>query len=191
VRVGFKGFLEMVGLLAGIGYAIVTYCQWRDMRRSFEFEHRAWIKISCPLPSDLNKLLSTKAEAKNFGKSIALRLDMYARMMVVRKGAVPPFDTTGPILHSHAHALFPSDMQELPINQSGRPGGPSLTPADFESLRSGNAYVVVYGGAVYKDQFGPHWTRFCNWTAYADGDYSADACVSYTSVGDGDEVPIK
>lgn len=110
-------------------------------------------------------------------------------MMVVKRGNTPPFDIPGPILHAHASALFPSDTQELVINAPDRPGGSNVTSADFESLRNGDTYVVVYGGVVYKDQFGTHWTRFCNWTAYADGNYSADACVSYTSVGDGESIP--
>jgi hypothetical protein len=39
----WKPLLEIVGVFFAIGYAIVTFFQWRDARRSLELDERAWI----------------------------------------------------------------------------------------------------------------------------------------------------
>jgi hypothetical protein len=37
--------LDVVAILAGIGYAIVTYWSWRDLRQNFKVDQRAWSNI--------------------------------------------------------------------------------------------------------------------------------------------------
>lgn len=40
----WKPRLEVVALMFGIGYAIVTYCMWRDSNANFRVDQRAWIE---------------------------------------------------------------------------------------------------------------------------------------------------
>jgi hypothetical protein len=40
---GWKTLLEVIAIPFAITYAVVTWCQWRDLRNNFEIEQRAWI----------------------------------------------------------------------------------------------------------------------------------------------------
>jgi hypothetical protein len=42
----WKRGLTVAAGLAAIAYAIVTYCQWRDLQRNFKTEQRAWISYN-------------------------------------------------------------------------------------------------------------------------------------------------
>jgi len=58
------------------------------------------------------------------------------------------------------------------------------------SLEEGRTYLVTFGVVTYRDQFGAHWARVCDWKSYyalaSDiGGFRSRACVIYNRVGDG------
>lgn len=42
----WKPTLEIIGIVAGIGYALVTFFQWRDLKHNFVTDERAWVNVS-------------------------------------------------------------------------------------------------------------------------------------------------
>jgi hypothetical protein len=42
----WKRLLEIAVGLAAVGYAVITYMQWRDLGRNFEMDQRAWLGIA-------------------------------------------------------------------------------------------------------------------------------------------------
>lgn len=176
----------LVGL-AGIAYAVVTYYQWRDLRNNFKATERAWIKVTAPL-GPLDSILPVKAVASNVGKSIALYVKVTVKFAVVPKGQsfLPKKGEAIRFHERYWQSMFPSDVHPFEIWLYDVHGNErSLSTDEASAILSGASYVVAYGVVGYSDQFGPHWTRFCNWRAYASGTYMADPCVSYNSVGDG------
>src|SRR5438445_3423263 len=53
---GWKAVLEVIAIPFALGYAVVTYCQWRDMQRNFLIDERAWvIPYQCTLSRELDR----------------------------------------------------------------------------------------------------------------------------------------
>jgi alkyl hydroperoxide reductase subunit AhpC len=42
---GWKAAIEIIGIAFAVGYAIVTYLQWQDLRHNFIVDERAWLGI--------------------------------------------------------------------------------------------------------------------------------------------------
>jgi hypothetical protein len=67
----WKAAFQFTVGIAGIGYAIVTYFQWRDLQHNFRVDERAWIRISPQTPEspfeDLNTV-SSSVQIVNEGK---------------------------------------------------------------------------------------------------------------------------
>jgi hypothetical protein len=174
--------------------ADIAHDQWQDLRHNFEVDQRAWMKVTCPLPVKLIELLSAKTEAKNFGKSTATEVDLFVRIAVVDKGLPPPFaqSENAKSFRAHIGPMFPADVEPFLLSDIAKISGFSLTEPQKKSLAFGDSYVAVYGGVVYIDQFGAHWTRFCNWMAYSlESGYNADACVAFNAIGEGSIIPQK
>jgi hypothetical protein len=49
-RLKWKSALEVIGIIAGIGYAIITFLQWRDLGRNFKDSQRAWVGPNFTVP---------------------------------------------------------------------------------------------------------------------------------------------
>ena len=192
----WKSRIQFAALIAGVGYAFVTYFQWKDLRRNFITNERAWMKISAGI-SDLSDVMSVKMEVKNVGKSVVSKIVVYAALEVVNKESSPDFFHAGLVAYfRHVAQLFPNDTTTFVTtptahSPTGNEEPRKLTIMERDSLRAGQSYIAVYATAIYTDQFGAHWTRFCAWQAYATSDFAADACTSYNAVGEGDTVPRK
>src|SRR5207253_7074434 len=73
--------LEIVAIPFAIGYAFVTYFQWRDANRNFRIDQRPWIKVEL-IPSEstgqqvtitttVGSFLTIPVRIKNIGKTPA------------------------------------------------------------------------------------------------------------------------
>lgn len=189
-----KRGLEALGILFAIGYAIVTYFEWKDLRHNFEVEQRAWIKAEVNMPATLDPKDVVVVVARNIGKSPALKFQGGVIFEVVDANRPPSFPPGRVQMRQSAgRMIFPSDsisfesgLTPTPPDMISQP----LTPAEIRSLSSGDAYLVAFGTLVYQDQFGQHWTRFCSWKSFQIGprDFDSGECVNWNSVGDG---PVK
>jgi hypothetical protein len=193
---GWKTLLEVIGIPFAIGYAVVTYFQWQDLRHNFEVDERAWVKVGYAWP-DLasNQVATINGRLVNFGKSPITGLIADATFQVVKGGAPPLFSLKG--THStHSEApFFPGDSSDFPIHlydqQTKLPR--VFTTQEIEDLEGGKSYVATFGWIVYSDQFGKHWYRFCGWHGYGtSGTVNAMGCVAENRAGDGKpDVPVE
>lgn len=183
---------ELVGIPFAILYAVVTYCQWQDLRKNFEIDQRAWIKVAHNIPISINEdmnLGGVSITLENVGKSPALRSIGDANLEVVAKDRSPALSPVPGHTQIDTSLLFPA-VTSTPIGV--RLYTPSLTPRilsqqELRSLIQGDTYLVSWAQIVYFDQFGKrHWTRSCIWKSYyPPGNYAADSCVAWNAVGDG------
>jgi hypothetical protein len=114
---GWKTLLEMIAIPFAIGYAIVTYWQWRDLRYNFEVDQRSWVKIGCPWPP-LNgtQPVTVNAELTNFGKSPVTGLYGEGALEVIDAKNGPSFSLQQRHSHHSEAQLFPGDKSTFPIN---------------------------------------------------------------------------
>ncbi len=186
----WKSRIELIGILFAIGYAIVTYYQWRDLRNHFMVDQRAWVKVGFVWP-DLrpDEAALINGEMTNVGKSTITRIIADGAFEVLASTKPPSFSLKQRHSTTGQGPLFPADSNPLHINlfdQTTRMRR-GFTSEEIQSLVSGKAYIATFGMIAYWDQFGVHWYRFCNWHSYAQVDSTADAaaCVSWNTTGDG------
>jgi hypothetical protein len=183
--------LELIGILFAIGYAVVTFFQWRDLRDNFMVQQRAWMKAGVDW-SEFMTNSSLKVQISNTGKSPAFNIHEIALIEIVPKKNEPSFTWK---VEGKSHLddqfgfTFPGDSEPpsplmffVGVNIPRR-----LTPAESKTLSDGDSYAVAWGFITYRDSFGPHWTRFCSWKSFYPGnsEFNARSCVLWNSAGDG------
>lgn len=180
---------EGLGIAAVIGYAGITYVQWQDLRHNFEVDQRSWLRTEYSYPLRPNG--TAKIRVTNTGKSPAMQGFAHAVYEIVDSRKEPSFKNIRRHTISIFPILFPGVSDSIDVVVYEQPDGPisKLTDADTENLASGKTYVAIYGQVEYIDQFGRHWTRFCDWKHFSAGgegkDFRAGSCVRYNAVGDG------
>jgi hypothetical protein len=192
-----KDRLERIGLIAGIVYAAVTVIQWRDLRHNFMIEQRAWIQVSDTLPmtvTDTQAINAIPEDLKNTGKSVATTIVQWAMFDIV-----PAHPPTMPMFYSKETVNFDTPSILFPDTNTGyatiflrgstNESKRFLTKDEIHSLLNGDTFLVFYAIVVYRDQFGQHWTRRCDWKGYASRQstsFGARPCVEWNAVGDGE-----
>jgi len=190
---GWKTCAELVAIPFAIGYAIVTYYQWQDLRRNFETDARAWVKVQYGLPAVMSETPMVIVNVINFGKSPALESIVDTVFEIVESKNPPSFKFVAGHDVTVLNLIFPTTNNaknsEFPVAPT--PGNRHLTSTELQNLISGQSYVAVFGQVAYRDQFRKqHWTRFCTWQSYAIGPnanqvFNASPCVHYNALGDG------
>ena len=86
-----KTVLEVVAIPFAIGYAVVTYRQWRDLQGNFEVEKRPWIGLKEITINNLtfygsdgnHPQLNVRYHLENVGHGVALIVGVYGSMFAV------------------------------------------------------------------------------------------------------------
>jgi hypothetical protein len=159
----WKPRLELIGIFFAIGYAVVTFFQWRDTNRNFRVDERAWVapfrecieppsgvpdpETGCASVGKDDQQVILKVLFKNTGKSFAVNYQVVINPPALDLDAtVPPFQR-GPV------AILAPDQ----INHVTLPAEPRSW---FE--RVGTNPIYIRGKIWYDDVFGyHHWTEFC------------------------------
>lgn len=189
---GWKQRLEIAGIVFAIGYAIVTFFQWRDLRKNFEASERSWTYVDMgPFPEFKDELPFT---ITNPGKVPIQTAFVYTWMEILNYKTAPSFDPRRETVWTN-EVTFIAPNRPFTSNAMRRRNdgtGPwPATPDELRSLRDGTDYVTIYGIIAYKDEFGKHWTKFCYYQSFnptpigVDG-YNARSCGRYQATGDGD-----
>jgi hypothetical protein len=195
----WRRLIEILGFSFAATYAIVTYLQWRDLRhnfrdqyRSFEANERSWMRVEVVWPKEIPMDGRIALKVTNVGKSPALNTITHVAIQVVNHSVPPNFQLNGfhAMIQSSA-ILFPGDGGEPNPVDRDNPGGGVIGISDSEKqdLESGQSYLAVFGLTFYSDQFGDHWTRFCDWKPFTNNHsltFSASECVRFNGVGDVD-----
>lgn len=150
---GWKDRLEIVAFLFAIGYAIITYFQWRDVSKNFRTDERAWV-----VPSDaIDEKTSTgetyfKVTFKNSGHTPALRTHAWI-------GTTPDFNK----IPDRDPIVIKGQIDSLVLapEGTGNTSTPPFPDEVIDSIRHG-ARLYIYGTVAYGDVFGKdHWSQFC------------------------------
>jgi hypothetical protein len=184
-------FLEGVGILAVIVYAVLTYLQWKDLSHNFRIDERAWLEVrrkgdtggmfalGTLTPGDT--IQPQKLVLTNIGKSPAMNIE-------IRSSSEIAYNEVGPTFGYEVTAFSAAGMS-FPNRPWEFPGGAYLNLD--ESLQrkffGGRAFLATYGTVTFNDIFGiTHWAKFCVWeiagTVEPQNFKGAKACSDYNSV---------
>jgi hypothetical protein len=187
----WERIIAIFGVAAALGLAGLTYLQWRDLRANFAIDERAWIKETDELrhTSEIPRT-SVPIKISNVGKSAANKVFVTAALALVERDKAPLFANKHGFTRSRVSLMFPNSEDSIPIPFSESDGTElRLTDTQVQELNEGKYYISVYGQITYEDQFGSHWTRFCDWTSYSKDpqiQFTAFTCISdWNAVGDG------
>jgi hypothetical protein len=187
----WKARVEFVGIFFAIGYAIVTYMQWYDLRHNFEVDQRAWVKATPNWQTEIvtDRKTGMYFELSNLGKSAISVLTGFGGLDLVESNTPLQLD-----VNEHRSVwfikgpIFPGDKIpfEIDLLDQQRNRERPFTPQEAEELRTGKKYLVASGIIGYTDQFGYHWFQFCVTKSYfnemmVDGMH----CALWNIIGDG------
>jgi len=158
--------LEILGIVAGIAYAIVTYFQWQDFRESVLLDQRAWIGpigMSDPQFSENGQSVYLKegntstfvTSISNTGKTPSALGSIRSSFRVLPRGA--KFTPRYPEAARNLGPIWPGHAVRLVSPQTEVMGNIAL-----QAYKSGSSVLYVFGEIVYPDVFKKiHTTRFC------------------------------
>jgi hypothetical protein len=179
----WKKWLKTVGVIAGIGYAIVTYCQWRDAGNNFRIDQRAWIGATSigPIPA-VGKPLTVTIMFRNTGKTPAIKVSPYYNYQFVKKGAKFRFD----VKRTYGNELVAPNA-DAPGTISLADGRIAWSQTDDLRARAGDIGLYFFGQIWYADIFKrEHWLRFCYLVEPIGNTYIYISCNEYNDTDDND-----
>jgi hypothetical protein len=188
---GWYYLLGIVGIPFAIGYAVVTYFQWHDLRNNFVKDERPYVMIGGAFQNQDSAIAEGRVPCwniafSNYGKSPALRTIIYAGLMIGDSFTViRTVDSFFSAIKMPLKGVGPGVV--LP------PGGPPSPPTEFPPkyvgewrdavvgqgygtacaeravtkeeaamILSGRFRIGVYGRNEYHDTVGnDYWTDFC------------------------------
>jgi hypothetical protein len=161
----WKPSLEIIGIFFAIGYAFVTYFQWRDLRDNFVTGQRAWvgvvrIVVDHPVSGASPRSIVTM---HNFGLSPARQLDTNTVTVTIAadnrskaiQEAIKDIDR-GP--WENLAMVLPQSVGSDNVNTSRR----QFTDTAIKAFAEERAWLIVVGRIKYADIFDKQrMTTFC------------------------------
>jgi hypothetical protein len=161
----YMRIFEIIAVLSGVAYAIITACLWRDAHHNFRVDERAWVSVVTPpnYSLDSNGRIVVVSQVQNVGKTPARIVEGKAMGIIRRQGDDPNFSAEIKPPYTALH--FPALFQNVP----GPVVFPILhyfadqpIPASQAEVADGKSNIFVYGQLTFDDIFGNHhWTHFC------------------------------
>jgi hypothetical protein len=179
---GWKTLLECIAIPFAIGYAIVTYSQWQDLRHNFKVDQRAWVtaarfSISTELAANNpTNEIRIYCWLQNTGKTPALDTFSQAEYIFSAQNK-EPVSGKDPFADKGWFALpRPEEAGTSVIAPGSNPristGQFSFTNPDFSTLRlylKREIVVFIIAKIRYRDIFNrAHWTTVCAFHAFGD-----------------------
>lgn len=155
----WKTNLEALALFAAIIYAVVAYCQWREMHHSLLVDQRAWM---IPTEShfsqlEINKIVKIESTIHNNGHTPAINVTADGNCDYWQDRPTPPMDK------------FPKAVSGAPI-VTGPGAGFAFScqtliakdQSTLDQIENGQIHTRIYATIWYEDIFGHHhWAMFC------------------------------
>lgn len=167
---GWKTLLEVIGIPFAIGYAVVTFCQWRDLRHNFQVDQRAWVSIQIkPITHSVGAPLIVTVQYTNPGNTPARYVRTCQVVEFMERHKVHTLDYSCP--SGKASPGSDNIMPKSEIQRIANGAGPEdptlptsqLAPSDDIAISSNEKVIFIVGRIDYKDVFEtPHWTTFCS-----------------------------
>jgi hypothetical protein len=183
----WKDRLEVVAIVFGVFYAIVTFLMWHDSHKNFALDQRAWLgiynektQISQSKNNDLPGIKHISFWVRNSGRTPALNIDGF---VIVTTAAydqpVPNYETlmaahgwtekTQGITYHHPKPGEPYVLgQNIVIGDIVAPGSEGPFDIDFNAIKDNTLnreapdgstlWVYVLGAFTYDDIYKHDWT---------------------------------
>jgi len=131
---------------------------------------------------------------ENVGKSPANQINTSAIVEILLNDESPTLysvEHEGPKNGNYIGIMFPSTpanvttAELIGIDKVGQPYHRTVTEAEAENLRTGKAYIAVFGMVGYQDIFkGRHWTKYCYFHGYGQPErqIKAGQCANFNEV---------
>jgi hypothetical protein len=143
-------------------------------RQQLRVEHRSWITIQHN--GNLLDDFSTQIKIVNKGKSIARNIVIDQCSGLFEMNSPPDFKYDAPCHSVYIPAMYQDDFRDQTLK-------PHTPVSDLQrlSFAEGVEYFAFYARIRYGDEFGPHWTHVCWWTASPKMTDSPNimSCVNY------------
>jgi hypothetical protein len=183
--------VQIAAVLAASTYVGIAYLQWRDLGDNFKFSQRAWLKVDAGFPDKEPPVYGVTMRVENVGKSVAHNVHLIGRLEYDPGTTGPNLEVKGVAVTDVTYGLiFPADHHDYPMQFTDDKAKPrALSGDELKQLALGNAYLSLFGIIGYEDEFGKHWTKFCQWRDYAivqGPTINSRNCISWNSVGEGD-----
>jgi hypothetical protein len=159
---GWKVALEIVAIPFAVGYAIVTYFQWHDVRSNFKISQRAFVYAQDPILIGDGGMPGVRSDRPAF-----LIVDL------MNSGDTPARNGTSDINFCAVEQKIIPGNFAFPKNEdkkaklligpkSGGHVGIELPLDTLADIEAGRKTMIVYGGISYQDIFDKwHRTEFC------------------------------
>jgi hypothetical protein len=162
----WKTILEVVAIPFAIGYAFVTFFQWRDLRSNFTADQRAWVLATGFVLSAepmVGQSFSVRTRIQNSGKTPAID---FAFQDAVTFGSQPPRCFEWIPNAPTNRGIVPANANDFFV-QSGVPF--TVTARQFPSYQAKTTFLYFIGMIRYQDVFSKqHWSRFCAFHPYGE-----------------------
>ena len=126
-----------------------------------------WPEKSSPVEFLLHVINTGKTPAKNLHAAFFIES--------VKNGNHPLFNKSSSLAQTGTGVLYPNIPTDDPVFYT-------FLQSDWDDLREGGSFVIIYGRASYTDVFQrQHWTDFCEFTAMVSGGYTSQSCTEYSN----------
>jgi hypothetical protein len=171
---GWKSRIQFAALIAGIGYAVVTYFEWKDLRHNFEVDQRPWItyhktddvllKPGSPIVFRFDLVNTGKTPARGVtGFFSPMIVDSSSQSFSLPKTRIYPPPARS--FNFEVGIVAPNVEQhfvDVTVLREGAQGPVIVDQALWMDLQSQQRWVLMWGQIDYTDNFGnPHWLRVC------------------------------
>jgi hypothetical protein len=187
---GWKTALEILAIPFAVGYAMVTYYQWQDLRRNFATEQRAWVFVQngeINVHGAVGEMLATDLTVTNTGKTPAEHITGNVILTVLFGNEAIDTEYSDGYLQFPVSSgtVLPNVPQKFRITgvvkpKNGRSGNLIIDESFGQALNAGLARIVLYGRLDYLDVNGrQHWVTFCN---HMGGYARVPGCAEYNAI---------
>ena len=198
---GWKTLFEFLAMVFAIGYAIVTYFQWYDLRHNFKIDQRAWIDFRLKSPTNgrmdlppVGQEWSIPLQISNTGKTYARDVHVQVRDSLSPINKRTDFNVSGFVLEFGYGFLLPSTPPEIVsiAPTYWAPDGKTqiqifVDPTIRKQIDEGSKYLDVFGWITYQDIFKKeHSSQFCFFIGSDTAHMSkaAEDCVNFNKIDD-------
>jgi hypothetical protein len=170
----WKPRFEVIAVFFAIGYAVVTYFQWRDQARNFKQSQRPWVGAYFKSPVfkvEQGSPIVYSFAIHNFGQSPALNAQTKHQIEVIpnkNDGNSAEWNKTQQVMDNIDTTAQPDNQtifngQDVPVIGTSYPVfWPEVGPKQAEAIQNETLILALFGKVTYSDIFGDaHVSTFC------------------------------
>jgi len=152
-----KERLEVIGIVFAIGYAVITYFQWQEMKKQTVGANRAWIAVTRAMPVTVNGLIAFDVDYIDVGKGPATSMNWKLENGLVARPQTTDWSQVKIERNSTCDDLMPNDVSgdsifpEYPQGKTPMWRAASNPPMVInDDIKTGAHLLFVKGCVAYR-----------------------------------------